>query len=101
MPRTKPEVEWSWNGVDYGPMKHTNPVSSSTTTTRRGPGRGNNFLAQLCFVLIPFMHMVSSCVLFGYFAEMASRARRHQPGSRPDFSWYSFPRTVGPEIHAR
>ncbi|CAH1422232.1 unnamed protein product [Lactuca virosa] len=47
------------------------------------------------------MNMVSSCVLFGYFAEMASRARRHQPGSRPDFPWYSFPRTVGLEIYAR
>ncbi|CAH1417055.1 unnamed protein product [Lactuca virosa] len=32
---------------------------------------------------------------------MASRARRQQPGSRPEFPWYSFPRTVGPEIYAR
>ncbi|CAH1451257.1 unnamed protein product [Lactuca virosa] len=45
--------------------------------------------------------MVSSCVLFGYFAETASRARRQQPVSRPDFPWYSFPRTVRPEIYAR
>ncbi|CAH1437018.1 unnamed protein product [Lactuca virosa] len=32
---------------------------------------------------------------------MASRARRQQPGSRPEFPWYSFPRTVGSEIYAR
>ncbi|CAH1433135.1 unnamed protein product [Lactuca virosa] len=32
---------------------------------------------------------------------MASRTRRQQPGSRPEFPSYSFPRTVGPEIYAR
>ncbi|CAH1423566.1 unnamed protein product [Lactuca virosa] len=32
---------------------------------------------------------------------MASRARRNQPGSRPDFPWYSFPRNVGSEIYTR
>ncbi|CAI9298314.1 unnamed protein product [Lactuca saligna] len=47
------------------------------------------------------MHMVSSCAVFGYFAEMASCARHQQLGSRPNFLWYSFPRTVGPEIYAR
>ncbi|CAI9303858.1 unnamed protein product [Lactuca saligna] len=45
--------------------------------------------------------MVSSSVLFVYFVEMASRARRQQPRSRLDFMWYSFPRNVGPEIYAR
>ncbi|CAH1412457.1 unnamed protein product [Lactuca virosa] len=32
---------------------------------------------------------------------MASRARGQQPRSHHEFPWYSFPRTVGPEIYAR
>lgn len=72
--KTNPEVELGWFGMDYGPIKPTEFDSTSTTTTGRGPLRGEEILSQSCFVLIPFMHMVSSCVLFAYFAEMASRA---------------------------
>ncbi|CAH1440106.1 unnamed protein product [Lactuca virosa] len=32
---------------------------------------------------------------------MASRPRRNQPGSRPDFPWYTFPRNVGPKVYTR
>ncbi|CAH1427561.1 unnamed protein product [Lactuca virosa] len=32
---------------------------------------------------------------------MASRSRRNQPGTRPEFPWYSFPRDVAPAVHAR
>ncbi|CAH1439863.1 unnamed protein product [Lactuca virosa] len=32
---------------------------------------------------------------------MDSRSRRNQPGSRPDFPWYNFPRNVNTEIYTK
>lgn len=47
------------------------------------------------------MDLVLWLFLCGYFAELASRSRRNQPGTRPEFPWYSFPRDVAPAIHSR
>lgn len=32
---------------------------------------------------------------------MAIRGRRNQPGGRPEFPWYTFPRVVGPKVLAQ
>lgn len=72
--------------------------SSYTKTSRRGRRRGSTFFSLICFILILILHMVALYVVLFYFAIMASRTRKNQPGNRPDFPWYSFPRIVGPEV---